>query len=69
MESTDTDVNAGANIDADIDTVPDAIIISGQVRSGQVRSGQVISDQMDRTFSYSSVESAGVYRSEDITIA
>ena len=67
MENTDTDVNAGADIDADIDTVPDVIISSGQARSGQL--SQVISDQMDRTFSYSSVESAGVYRSEDITIA
>lgn len=62
MENTDTDVNAGADINADIDTVPDVIISSGQL-------SQVISDQMDRTFSYSSVESAGVYRSEDITIA
>lgn len=67
MENTDTDVNAGADINADIDTVPDVIISSGQLSSGQV--SQVISDQMDRTFSYSSVESAGVYRSEDITIA
>jgi hypothetical protein len=67
VENTDTDVNAGADMDADIDTAPDAIISSGQVRSAQL--SQVISDQMDRTFSYSSVESAGVYRSEDITIA